>query len=115
MAPWKTQHISPTFLLMTSTPPWKLLVVMNHVPMEIIKYKIEAFIIFLDKAFLTVINMKINGSVQQRHQQNYIDANSTVHYTINHIIFHGMVKISASMNSETLDVIYTPSPHILKI
>ena len=58
MAPWKTQQMLPNFLFMTSTYPWKLLVVMHHVLMEIIKDTTEAFITWLNKALLTVINMK---------------------------------------------------------
>ena len=32
-----------------------------------------------------------------------------------HLTLHGMVKILASINSENLDVLYTPSHHLLKI
>ena len=59
--------------------------------------------------------MEINGDVQQRHHQKSIYANSTFNYTIPHLIFHGMVKNPASMNSEPLYVIYTPSLHLLKL
>ena len=33
---------------------------------------------------------------------------------IPHLIWNDMVKITKSINSEPLDVIYTPSPHLLK-
>ena len=33
---------------------------------------------------------------------------------MSHLTLHGMVKILASLNLEHLDVIYTPSHHILK-
>ena len=53
--------------------------------------------------------------MQHRHQQNSIDEKYTVHYTIPNLTFHGVVKRLASMNLEPLDVIYTPSHHLLKI
>ena len=55
-----------------------------------------------------------NCSVQRRHHKKSIDTRSTVHYIIPHITLNGMVKITEYLNSEPLDVIYTPSPHILK-
>ena len=79
MVPWITQQISPTFLLVTSTYTWKLLVVLHNVSMEIMKDTTESFITLLDQAFLTVINMKINGDLQKIHQQKYIYANYILH------------------------------------
>ena len=79
MATRQTQQFSPTYLLTTSKYPWKLLVVMHHGSMELMKETTKAFIKWLDQVFLTVINMQINGDVQQRHQQNAMDAESTVH------------------------------------
>ena len=58
--------------------------------------------------------MQINGAVYQINIQNSIDAKSILHQTIAQLTLHGMVKILASMNLESLDVIYTPSHHILK-
>ena len=58
--------------------------------------------------------MKINGTVQQRHQKNSIDAKYTVHKTITRLTLHGIVKILSPMNLEPLDVIYTPSHHLVK-
>ena len=52
----------------------------------------------LKPSLLTVINMQINGDAQQRHQQNFIYANSTIHSTISYLDFHGMFKSLASMN-----------------
>ena len=82
--------------------------------MEITNETTEVFITWLHQDVFTVINMKINSVIQQRHQQNYIYSNPTFNYTKPHLIFHGMVKIPASMNSKPLDVIYTPSLHLLK-
>ena len=107
MVPWKNQQMSPNYLLITSIYPWKLLVAMNHDSTERTNETIEVFITCLLQAFFTVISMEINGDIQKRHLQNYIDANSTFNYTIPHLIFHGMMKIPASMISEPLDVIYT--------
>ena len=57
---------------------------------------------------------KKHSALQQIHHQKFIDTNYTVHYTITHLIWHGMVKIPSSINSEPLDMIYTPSPILLK-
>ena len=78
------------------------------------KYKTETFITWLNQAFFTVINMKVNGAVHQRHQKKSVYANYTVNQTISHLILHGMIIILSSINLEPLDVIYTPSPHIIK-
>ena len=99
---------------MNSKYPWKLLVVMHHGSMVKIKDTTEAYITWYDQAFLIVIHIQKNGVVQQRHQQKSMYAKSTVYYTIHHLILHGMIKIPVYMNSEPLDVIYTPSPHLLK-
>ena len=79
MVPWKTKQMSPTYLLMNSTYPWKLLVVMHHGFTKRMKYTTEGFIEFLEKALLTEINMQINGAVQQRHQKSSIDEKYAVH------------------------------------
>ena len=78
MESWKTQQMSPTFLFTISNFPWKLLLVMHHSSMEITKDTTEAFITWLDKAFLIVVNIKTNDAVQKIHRQNYMDAKSTV-------------------------------------
>ena len=59
--------------------------------------------------------MKTNGTVQQIHQQNSINAKSTVNYTIHHLTLHAMVEIIASMNFEHLYLIYTPSHSLIKV
>ena len=64
--------------------------------------------------YFTVINMKTNGDAYQRYKQKFVCARSTVHETMPHRNLNGVIKISASMNSEPLDVIYTPSLHLLK-
>ena len=56
--PWKTQQMSQTFLFMTSTSTCKLLVVIYHGPMEIIKYTTETLLTWLYQVLLTVINVK---------------------------------------------------------
>ena len=114
IVPLKTQQMSPTYLFITSTSPWKVRLVMHQVSMVIMNNTTNVFITWLDQAFLTVINMKINSALQQRNYQNYIYSNSTVHEKIPRLILHRMVKIAASMNSVPLDVIYNPSLHILK-
>ena len=43
MVTWKNQQMSPTYLLMNSKYPWKILVVTHHGSMEIIKDTTEAF------------------------------------------------------------------------
>ena len=114
MEPWKTQQMSPTFLFTISNFPWKLLLVMHNSSMEITKDTTEAFITWLDKAFLIVVIIKTNGNVQKINQQNSMDAKSTLNWIIIHLTLHSMVEIPSSMNSEPLDVIYNPSPNILK-
>ena len=104
----------PTFLLMTSESPWKILVVMHHVSMEIMKDTTESFTTLLQQFFLELIDLETNGALQKKHQHNHIDVSSPVHYTIPHLTYHGMVKIPAFINSHTLDVIYTPSYYLLK-
>ena len=61
MATCETQQVLPTFLLMTSTYPCKVLVVIHNVSMQILKYTTESFMTWLEKAFLAVINMKKMG------------------------------------------------------
>ena len=61
--------------------------------MEIIKDTTEAFTAWLEQVLLTVINMKTNGAMQQKHKQNYTYENSVVHETTPHLTLHGMVKI----------------------
>ena len=79
MKPWKTQQMSPSLLLMTSTSSWKLLLVIHNVSMERMKETIELLITLLYKALWILINLKTNSDVQHRHQHTYIDENSTVH------------------------------------
>ena len=52
--------------------------------------------------------------MKQKYKKRFIDVEYTVPWTISHLTFHGMVKILASMNLANLDVIYTPSHHLLK-
>ena len=54
----QTKQALPTCLFMTSLSQWKLLVVMHHGSMEIIKDTTEVFTTQLDQYFLTVRNMK---------------------------------------------------------
>ena len=79
MAPWKTQQTSPNFLLVTSESPWKPLVVIHNGSIETIKDTTEAFTALLDQYLLTVINMKTNGTLHQKHQKHYIDSISIAH------------------------------------
>ena len=76
---WKNKQMSSTLLLTTSKFSWKLLVMMHHGSMERMKYTTEEIITWLEKDFLTSINIEANASVQHRHQHKSIDANSTVH------------------------------------
>ena len=78
MATCETQQMLPTFLLMTSTYPCKVLVVIHNVSMQILKYTTESFKTWLYQVFFTVINMKTNFDVQKKHQLKYIDANHTL-------------------------------------
>ena len=75
----KNQHMLPNLLFMTSTSTWKIMVTMHRGSMKTMKETTEAFITWLEKAFLTVINTKISGAVHQIHHQKSMDANSTVH------------------------------------
>ena len=57
----------------------KILVIMNHLYMEIMKYTPESSITLLDQSFLTWMNTKKIGSFRKRHHKKSIDASSTVH------------------------------------
>ena len=50
--------------------------VVHHVSVEIIKGTTEAFTTWLEQYFLTLINLKTNGAVHQKHQKKSIDASS---------------------------------------
>ena len=63
---------------------------------------------------MIAISTKINGAVQQKYQPRFIDIEYTVPWTTSHLTLDGMVKSLESMSSEHLDVIYTPSYHLLK-
>ena len=115
MVPWQNQHMSPTYLLNNSKYTWKLLVMMHHGLIKITKDTTESYTKFQQQALLAVINTQKKISVQHRHNQKLIDAKSTVYQTTPHLNLHFMVKILASMNLEYLDVVYTPSPQLLKI
>ena len=52
---------------------------MTRGSMEIIKDTTESFTEWLEQVLLTVINIRKNGDVQQKHQLNYMDANYIVH------------------------------------
>ena len=79
MVPWKTQNMSPTYLLTNSKYPRKLLVVMHHSSAERMKDTTGTFTTWQEQEFLTAINIQINGVVQQRCQKKSIYANYTVH------------------------------------
>ena len=59
--------------------------------MEKIKDTTESYTTWLEQILFTVINMKTNSVVYQKHQLNYIDAKFTVHYKKHHITLYGMV------------------------
>ena len=76
---WKTQQTLPTFLLLDSESPWKLLVAIHHGSMERIKDTTEEFKTLLEQDLLTVILMKTNGDVQHKYLQKSIDEGYIMH------------------------------------
>ena len=64
---------------MNSAYTQKLLAVMYHGSMEIIKDTTEAFTTWLDQVFFTLTNILKNVDVQQIQQKKYID----IIYTVN--------------------------------
>ena len=71
---------------------------MSHGSMDRMNDKIEAYTTGLYQVFLVVINMKINGVVQQKHKGKYIYSKYISHYITPHLALHGMVKYPKCMN-----------------
>ena len=68
IAPWKNQQTLPTFLLMTSAWPWKLMLLMHHGingNIEIHKRSIKNIVIV---GLIDSNKHEKNGAVQQKHQ-----------------------------------------------
>ena len=80
----------------------------THGSNERMKDITEAFTPWLDQVFLTVINMKTNGDVYQKHQHNYIDEIYIVNQTTPYLNLYGMERNPVLINPETLYVTYTP-------
>ena len=63
---------------------------------------------------LIIIIMKTNGDLQQKYQKKFINIKYTVLWETSHLTLHGIVKSRVSMSLENVDMIYTPSHHLLK-
>ena len=73
MVLWKNQQILLTFLLVSLTYPWKLMMDIHHESMKIFNTKTGVYKTWLEHPYLTEIKNKINGSVELEHPLKFID------------------------------------------
>ena len=85
----------------------------HHGSTEIAKYTTGELTPWLEQVFLALTNMK-NGDEQKKHQENSINEIFIAHQTTTHLTLRGMTRNTLLMNSEPLNVTYTPSIPLLK-
>ena len=81
---------------------------MHHGSTGRIKTTTEVYTTWLEKTYLTVIKMKVNGVVKLKHTLMYIDEKTIVHWTTSHLTFIDMVNVPKLINSEHLDMTSIP-------